>query len=307
MIKENRLFLLKIILAFASIYIIWGSTYVAIVVAMQSIPPFLMLGIRFFIAGLILFLWCVIKKYPMLSFNLWLRNSFAGILMLYCGTGAVAWVEQYIPSGLTAILVAIAPFWYVILDKRLWHFHFTNKKIIAGLLVGLVGVILLFSDKKTFDFSGEKMAISIIVLMTGNILWVSGSLFTKYNIKGGSPIVNSALQMLAAGTALILTGLIIGEQHQLVLQNVTWQATAALLYLIIFGSLAGYLSFVWLLTVRPPSVVGTHALINPVVAVFLGWLLAGEQIQLIQVIGLIIILSGVVLVNFSKVKKAKQV
>ena len=296
--------LIKVILAFSTIYIIWGSTYLGILIAIETIPPFIMVGTRFLVAGLILFLICRLKKYELPSAKLIFQNSLSGILMLYGGTGAVVWVEQYISSGLTAILIAAAPLWYVVLDKHLWGFHLKNKKIILGILIGLVGVALLVSDKTTFNFSENIYAvISIFVLIAGNIFWVIGSLFIKYNIKGGSPPMNASVQMISAGVGLLITALCVGEPQRFVIGNVTWQSAAALLYLVVFGSLVAYSAFVWLLTIRPPSIVGTHALVNPVVAVLLGWMLVGEQFNTIQIFALVIILAGVVLVNFTKVRK----
>jgi drug/metabolite transporter (DMT)-like permease len=300
--------LLKIILAFAAIYIIWGSTYAGILVAIESVPPFLMIGARFLTAGLILYFYGVIKKYPTPTRSLVFKNSFAGILMLYCGTGAVTWVEQHISSGLTAVLVASAPLWYIILDKHLWKFHFNNKNILAGILIGIAGVVLLVTDKTTFNFSENKFpVISIFVLFAGNILWVIGSLFLKYRTMEGAPFMNAAVQMLAAGIGLLITALITGEHHEFEIQNVTWRSVAALLYLITFGSLIAYSAYVWLLTVRPPSIVGTHALVNPVVAVLVGWLLLNESFNATQIVALAIILGGVLLVNFTKVNAKETI
>jgi drug/metabolite transporter (DMT)-like permease len=296
--------LLKVILAFAAIYIIWGSTYLGILIAMQSIPQFIMVGTRFLVAGLLLLLFSIIRRYPLPTRKLVFKNSLSGFLMLYCGTGAVVWVEQYISSGLTAILIASAPLWYIVLDKFLWSFHFKNKRIITGILIGLAGVALLVSDNTTFDFSQHKFAFySIFVLLFGNISWVIGSLFVKYNTKGGSSIMNASVQMIAAGIGLLLTAFITGEHHRFSFAAITWQSLTALLYLIVFGSLIAYSAFVWLLAVRPPSIVGTHALVNPVVAVLLGWLIADEKFNATQIVALFIILAGVVMVNFTKVKK----
>jgi drug/metabolite transporter (DMT)-like permease len=296
--------LLKVILAFAAIYVIWGSTYLGILIAMETIPPFIMVGTRFLAAGLLLFLYCLAKGFRLPDRQLILKNSFSGLLMLYFGTGAVVWVEQYISSGLTAILIAAAPLWYIVLDKYLWSFHFKNKSIVAGILIGLAGVALLVSDKTTFNFSQNKFAVySIFVLVVGNISWVLGSLFIKYNTKEGSSTMNAALQMLAAGVFLLLTALLSGEHHRFNVSTISWRSLSALLYLILFGSLIAYSAFVWLLTVKPPSIVGTHALVNPVVAVLLGWLIADEKFNAIQITALFIILAGVVMVNFTKVNK----
>ncbi len=260
-----------------------------------------MIGARFLIAGMLLLIWCIAVKHPMPSASLVLKNSLAGVLMLCFGTGAVAWVEQYLSSGLTAIIVAMAPIWFVLLDKRKWQYHLKNKKIIFGLLVGLGGVVLLFSDSATFNLQGNRMQfMSIFVMVFGSIMWVTGSLYSKYKASEGAAPVNTAIQMLGAGAALLLIAFAFGEHHILNLQKITWESAAALLYQIVFGSLLAYMAYVWLLTVRTPSLVGTYALVNPAVAVFLGWLIADEKILFNQVIALMIILSGVVLVTFTK-------
>lgn len=290
-----------VIAAFAALYIIWGSTYLAVLLAIRNIPPFFMAGTRFFIAGIILYTWCRFQGQSTPGFDSVLKISFSGILMLFLGTGAVVWVEQYISSGLTAIIVATLPLWFVIIDKRQWNFHFSNKWIILGLLVGFAGVLLLFADNKTISFSGDKMKlISFFVMIGGTIAWAIGSLFSKYKKVEGSAGMKAAVQMMAAGLVFIIVGLVLKEQ--IIWSNISRSSALALFYLIGMGSLVGYISYIWLLGVRSPSVVGTYAYVNPVVAVFLGWLIVHEQITRQQIIALVIILAGVLLVNFPKDK-----
>jgi drug/metabolite transporter (DMT)-like permease len=244
-----------------------------------------MAGGRFTTAGLLLFAWCIIKKETIPSLKSIAVNSLAGILMLFVGNTAVVYSEQYLPSGLVAIVVATAPLWFVILDKRQWHFHFSNKIILAGLLVGFAGVLML---------------------LIGSMGWVIGSLYSKYKKSDGSTIVKAAIQMLAGGIVAILAGFISNEQRGFALANVSTTSIVALIYLITLGSLVAFIAYIWLLSVRPPSLVGTYAYVNPVVAVFLGWLIAGEAITSSQVIALSIVLVGVLIVNFSREQKAEQ-
>jgi drug/metabolite transporter (DMT)-like permease len=296
-----------IIAAFAALYIIWGSTYLGIKYAIETIPPFFMAGIRFLIAGSLLLVWCFIKKEPTPSAKSIGIISLAGILMLFIGNAAVVWSEQYLPSGLVAIIVATVPLWFVLLDKRQWRFHFSNKLILAGLLIGFAGVMMLFSGNGSLGVTGSKMKIiSFFVLMVGSIGWAVGSLYAKYKKTDGSVIVKVAIQMLAAGVAGIISGFIAGEQKEFQLAQVSLVSILALIYLITIGSMVAYLAYIWLLGIRPPSLVGTYAYVNPVVAVFLGWLLAGEIITTQQVIALSIILAGVILVNFSKGKQPQK-
>lgn len=303
---ENSLTLKKpsrllIVLAFAAIYLIWGSTYLAIVIAIRDIPPLFMAGARFFSAGLLLYAFARIRGEPTPDLRSTSAISLSGILMLFCGTGSLVWVEQYIPSGLAAIIVATVPLWFVLLDKRQWKFHFSNKWIITGLLVGFIGVLLLFADKKSFSFSGDRMkVISFFVLLTGSVIWAIGSLYSKYKPVQGSTVMKAAIQMTAAGICSLLAGFIAGEHHTIVWSLVSWDSLFALIYLITAGSLVAYLAYVWLLGVRPPALVGTYAYVNPVVAIFLGWLVIHEPITRQQLIALSVILSGVILVTVIK-------
>jgi len=293
-----------IIAAFAAIYIVWGSTYIAILFAIKNIPVFMMSGVRFFTAGLILITWCRLQGQPVPKLNSITQISFSGILMLFFGTGAVAWVEQYIPSSLAAIIVATVPLWLVLIDKRQWSFHFSSKWFIIGLVIGFAGVLLLFADRNTFSFSGDKMKlVSFFVMIAGSVSWAIGSLFLKYKKIEGTPAMKAAIQMIAAGILFIIVSAVTKEE--VVWSNIPLSSILGLIYLIVMGSLLGYMAYIWLLTVRPPALVGTYAYVNPVVALLLGWLIVDEQITRHQVIALVVILIGVLLVNFPKEKEAK--
>jgi drug/metabolite transporter (DMT)-like permease len=296
-----------IVAAFATLYVVWGSTYIAIAIAIDSIPPFLMAGTRFFTAGIILYAWCRLKNQDTPGLASLGKLSLSGILMPFFGTTSLVWVEQYLPSGFAAIIVATLPLWFVLLDKRHWKFHFTNKWILIGLVVGFAGVLLLFADGQTMGFGSDRMKlISFFVLTGGTILWAIGSLYVKYTPMEGSSAMKAAIQMTTAGLCSLLTGLATGEHDKLQWNNITMDSILALAYLVIMGSLLAYMAYVWLLEVRPPSLVGTYAYVNPVVAIFLGWLIANEIVTGRHVIALVIILAGVVLVNFSKDKISQQ-
>jgi drug/metabolite transporter (DMT)-like permease len=308
MTSESNLILvnqqrLKVIAAFAALYLVWGSTYVAILFALKTIPPFLLAGVRFLLAGLILYAWCCGKKQTVPSAIDVVKISFAGVLLLVFGTGAVIWVEQYLSSGLTAIIWSTLPFWFVLLDRRLWKFHFSNKSILVGLLVGFTGVLMLFAGKDLFSASGNRMGlISFFILTGGAIVWVIGSLYAKYTNTKGTSTMKASLQMIAAGLFSLLISLISGEYNHINLSALSAESIGGLTYLITMGSLVAYLAYIWLLTIKPPSLVGTFAYVNPAVAVFLGWLIAHETISTLQIIALCVILSGVLLVNLSKEK-----
>jgi drug/metabolite transporter (DMT)-like permease len=295
---------LLIIAAFTALFIVWGSTYLGIMIAIKTIPPFFMLGARFFIAGIILYVWCLLRGEKAPSFKLFSTIGLGGILMLFMGNGAVTWAEQYLPTGLAAIIVATVPLWFVLLDKRQWKSNFSNKLIILGFATGFAGVLLLFAGKGTGSlFNDNLKLISFFILITGTIGWAVGSLYSKYKQVDVSVTMKAAVQMLSAGIVALLTGLITKEQDNFMVNNISLQSVFALLYLIIMGSLVTYMAYIWLLSVRPPALVGTYAYVNPVVAVFLGWLIAGEAITRQQIIALAVILTGVILVNFPKEPK----
>jgi drug/metabolite transporter (DMT)-like permease len=297
-----------VLAAFAAVYIIWGSTYLAILLAIKTIPPFFMAGTRFLIAGMILLVWALLKGEQIPDKKSILKISLAGILMLALGNALLAWVEQYIASGLAAILVATVPLWFVVLDKKQWNYHFTNKQIIIGLIVGFAGIILLFAGKGSADLFNSKMkVISLIVLFVGTIGWTIGSLYSKYQKIQGSTLMKVAIQMLAASIVIFIGAFSLNEQKGFVISNISWESIAALAYLVIMGSLVAYMAYIWLLSIRPASLVGTYAYVNPVVAVFLGWLIADEHISIQKIIGLLIIISGLVIVNMSKEEKAATI
>ncbi|RYY62795.1 MAG: EamA family transporter [Chitinophagaceae bacterium] len=293
-----------IIAAFAAIYLIWGSTFIAVLIAIRDIPPFMMGGLRFTTAGLILFLYARIKKDPVPSVSSTTKIALTGIMTLFMGTGAVAFVEQYISSGFAAIVVATVPIWFIILDKRQWKFNFSNKWIVIGLLVGFLGVLTLFADKQSLDFSGDRMKIwSVFILMAGTVCWATGSLYSKYAKVEGSTSMKASIQMMGAGICSFLASFAYGEPSRFSFDQIGQSSFLALLYLIFIGSLIGYIAYFWLLSVRSAAIVGTYAYVNPLVAVFLGWAIAGETISGQQVVALIIILSGVILVTLSRSKK----
>jgi drug/metabolite transporter (DMT)-like permease len=298
---------LLIMAAFAAIYIIWGSTYIAMLTAIRDLQPLTMSGIRFLTAGAILIAFCLAKKESIPDHRSIAKISFSGILMLFLGTGAVAWVEQYIPSSVAAIIVATVPLWFVLLDRKNWSSNFSNKWIITGLLVGFAGVMTLFSGKGSISFTGDPMKlISFFVMVFGAVAWAAGSLYSKYQPANGSTGMKASIQMIAAGLTFVAASAVTGEYGRVEWNTVSQQSLWALLYLIFVGSLIGYMSYVWLLTVRSPAVVGTYAYVNPVVAVFLGWLIASEPIGIKQVIALAVILAGVILVTLSREGKPKS-
>lgn len=294
---------LMVILAFAAIYIIWGSTYFFTLIAVQNLPPFLLGTIRFIIAGLLLLGWNIIRKEKVFLKTTIKHAVVSGFLMLFIGNGAVIWVEQFLPSALVAIIVSSAPIWFIVLDKPLWSQNFKNKSTIAGLITGFAGVILLFGER-LFSPGAHDVHIglsSMIFLIIGSIGWAGGSLYSKYKSPEGTPAsVNTAWQMLAAGIAFIPGSILRNEWQLIEWQNIPSIAWFSLFYLILMGSIVAFSAYVWLLNVRPATQVSTYAYVNPVVAVLLGVFFANETISLTQALGLITILGGVLLINLHK-------
>lgn len=293
-----------VLAAFAALYIIWGSTYLGISIAITTIPPFFLVGTRFLLAGAILYIFSLSKGERSPSIKGFGTIGLGGVLMLFMGNGAVSYGEQYLPTGLVAIIVATVPLWFVLLDKAQWKYYFSNKLIILGFFIGFGGVMLLFAGNGSTDLLGDKKKlIGFFVLLCGSLAWATGSLYSKYRKVEASAAMKASVQMLMAGVVSVIAGFIAGEQNKLTLDEISWQSITALFYLIIMGSLIGYMSYIWLLSIRPASVVGTFAYVNPVVAVFLGWLVLDEQISKQQIIALVVILAGVIMVNFAPAPK----
>jgi len=298
---------LWVIIAFATIYLVWGSTYFFIRTAMEGgIPPFMLGAIRFTIAGLLMLGWCAIKKEKLFIAGDVITASITGIMLLFVAIGIVIWSEKTMPSAVVAILVSSAPIWFVVLDKPHWATNFSSKATIVGLIVGFAGVILLFSDQISgiFKSAGAQSKLPwMLLLVFGTISWSAGSLYSKSKSSVSSASVNTAWQMLAAGIVYIPVSFLRGEYKGLKLEAIHASGWLAVIYLIVFGSIAGFSAYVWLLQVRTATQVSTYAYINPVIAVILGVVFAGEHISFTQIGGLGIILLSVLLINLSKYKK----
>jgi drug/metabolite transporter (DMT)-like permease len=300
---------LLVIIAFAIVYVVWGSTYFFIQLAVHGFPPFILGALRFILAGLIMASWCLIKGENLFAIQGIKRAIISGILLLFFGNGIIIWVEQSMPSAMVAITVSSAPLWFVLLDKPKWTENFRSKSIITGMLIGLAGVVLLFSEQISKIFSMPestpvKMS-SMILLLLGAIAWAGGSLYTKYKPAKGSIIVISTWQMMAAGITFIPGIFIRNEFDGFQWQNVPSESWMSLIYLVIMGSIAGFSAYVWLLQVRTAMQVSTYAYVNPVVAVLLAVFFANEKITGIQIAGLIIILGSVLLINMARYRREK--
>lgn len=297
---------LKVILAFAAVYLIWGSTYLAAQFGLATIPPYLMGAMRFSIAGLILLSWSLIRQKPMPGRKAILVNSVGGILMLVGGSGSVLWSQQYLGSGLAAILVASLPIWFVLLDKKQWSYYFGDRRVIIGVIFGFIGILLLFGAGVRNGLAAESgwmQVIGIGVILLGCIAWTIGSLYVKYKAVEADISTSAGIQLLAAGLFSLLPSFLTGEWNGFEWIQVSNGGWLALLYLTIPGSVIAFMSYIYLLAVRPAAQAGTYAYVNPVIAVLLGAIFAQETVSGWQVLGLVTILLSVLLINWSNYKK----
>lgn len=290
--------------AFANIYVIWGITFLAISFGLKGFPPFILSGLRFLTAGVLIFGYLFSKGEKADSLVNWRKNAVTGILVLTGGTGLVGWGEQYVTASEAAIAIATGPFWFIAIDKKNWKYYFSDKLIIIGLLIGFAGLLLFLNGSvhtsASPTASSSLRITAFIVLALSSVAWVLGSLYSKNNPASHSTFMNIAQQLITAGIAAFLIALFRNEWSGFSLTSVPLSAWLGLLFLVFFGSIIAYLSYICLLSVKPAALVSTHTYINPIVTVIAGWVVAKELINGKQFLGLFIILLGVLLTNATK-------
>ncbi len=301
-------FSLLVALAFAGIYLIWGSTFLAISYGLGGFPPFILSGLRFFVAGVLLLLWQMSLGKSVKGWLSWKNNAITGLLILTGGTGLVAWGEQYISSTEAAIAIATGPFWFIALDKQNWAYYCSNKFILAGLAIGFAGLLLFLGGSITSGtpHGGDFRIAAFGVLALSSVAWTLGSLYSRKNPAGKATLVNIGQQLVAGGLASFVIAAGRGEYAGFSWFEVPLSALAGLLFLIFLGSIVAYVSYIWLLSVKDPVLVSTHTYINPIVAVVIGWFIAGESVSVVQLLGLAIILTGVLLTNLSQYEMPRR-
>jgi len=302
---------LALIAAFAAVYIFWGSTYLAIKYAIETLPPFLMAGSRFLIAGSILFVWARFSKdYEKPSLKHWRTSLIVGTLLLLGGNGCVVLAEHYISSSLAALLIAVEPFWIVLLSWLWLGEHRPNWKVALGIALGFAGVYLLVGGQQSASNAanaGNHQILGAGLVMLAAFSWAAGSIYGLRATTPKSSILTSGMQMLAGGFVLIIVGTLKGEWTNFNLSEVSTNSWLGLTYLIIFGSIVGFTAYSWLLKNSAPSLVATYAYVNPVVAVFLGWLIAGESLSLQMLVGAAVVVGSVALITSTgESKKAEE-
>lgn len=287
---------IRVILAFIAIYFVWGTTYLAILFGLEGIGPFVMSALRYGLAAFVLAAWCLARKKPWPKTHL-KPIIISGILMLVGGSGLVVFAEQYISSGLAAVIIATEPLWFILLDRKRWKYYFSDFRIIAGLALGFTGIILFtFAGPQHEAVTKNSYLLGAVIVLAGSVLWVVGALYAKSRLPDKGPgLSGTVVQLVAAAFCSAFLALIRGEWTQFVPQSISLQAWGGLIYLTVMGTLVAYLAFVWLIKVQPPALVSTHTLVNPIIAVLAGWLVLRESIGPLQAIALAVTMTGVFL------------
>lgn len=293
---KTRSSTLKLILAFAAVYIIWGSTYLGIRIAIESIPPFLMAGTRFVIAGSILYIIARIKSNEKLTLIHWRSGLIIGGLLLLGGNGGVVWAEQFVPSGLTALLVSTVPIWIIIMNWMLPNGEKITLKTVIGVFLGFIGLFLLVNPHDLTKSGGVDL-IGAGVLLFATFTWAIGSIYSNHAVLPKSKIMTVAIEMISGGILLLIFSFITGDVSKFSIEEVSTRSVLSLIYLIIFGSIIAFTAYMWLLGAAGPSKATTYAYVNPVVALLLGWFFVDEIITMEIVIAMVIILTAVALIN----------
>lgn len=297
-----------IIIGYFLIYVVWGSTYYFIGVALKDLSPFLLGVLRFTTAGLILLGICHLRGEPVFKRKLIKRSAVSGVVLLFVDMAVVMLAQRYLTSSLVAIIASSTALWILLLDAPMWKCNFRNPFMIVGGLVGFGGVVMLYVEQLNQDFSNPDSERGILLLIMGCISWSLGTLYAKYRSSQEEEVnafAGSAWQMLFASGMFWICAIVSGETKSMDLSHVSITGWLSLGYLIIFGSLLAYSAYVWLLKVRPAAEVGTHAYVNPFIAVLLGVMLGNEHVTFIQISGLLIIMLGILLISRKyKTKKA---
>ncbi len=289
----------QILAAFASIYLVWGSTYLAIRYAVETIPPFLMGGIRFLISGAMLYAWARSRGASRPTRLHWRNAIIAGAFLLLGGNGAVVWAEQFVPSGLTALLVSILPFWLVIIEWVRPARRRPSSAVLGGLILGFIGIIVLVGPAEVGGH-GVVSPLGALVLILGSLSWAIGSFWSRDAELPESGLLTTGMEMLGGGVLLLIVGAVTGELSQFHIHRISNASAVGLIYLITFGSLIGFTSYIWLLDKVSPARLGTYAYVNPIVAVLLGWAIAGETLSVRTGIAAAIVICAVALITTAR-------
>jgi drug/metabolite transporter (DMT)-like permease len=286
----------KTVLAFAIIYLVWGSTFLAIRVGVREVPPFLLAGMRFFAAGLVLYAWMRMQGTPAPTRREWLAASFLAVLIFVIDYGLLFWAEKRVPSGIAAVMLATIPVFIAISEILLLRTQRLTPRLAIALLVGVGGVAVLVSHSSSLG-AGSIDSAGAIALLVAATSWSLASVLTRKLTLPESKVMSSGAQMLAGGILLTLTAVALGEFKGFDARAVSTGAWLALAYLIVAGSIIGFTAYVWLIHHESPTKVGTYAYVNPVVAVLLGYFLGGESLGARTIVGTLLVLVSVIVIT----------
>lgn len=289
----------RILLAFAAVYLVWGSTYLFIKYAIETIPPFVLGATRFLASGGLLYAIARLRGGAHPSARDWRSAAVTGVLMLGLGNGAVVWSEQSVPSGVVALIVSTVPIWIVLLDWLRPRGVRPRTSVFAGLALGFVGMVILIGPRAIMG-EGHVDAVGALVLFIGSMGWALGTILSKGSKRSGSPLAYSALQMLAAAAAMLITSFVFNEPAQFMLGAVSLRSMLSWVYLVLAGSVIGYTAYIYLLGVVSAAKAATYAYVNPIIAVLLGWAFANEPISVRTLVAAAVILGGVAIITIAQ-------
>ena len=297
-----RASMLHIAIALGAVYLIWGSTYLAIRFAIETIPPFLMAGARYTTAGLLLYGWSRLRGAPRPRLVHWRSALILGATLLLVGNGGVVWAEQRVSSGLVALLICTEPLWIVLLVWLRSRQEKPGPRVLAGMALGFAGLLILLRPGSGAGGVGGVDPVGAVAVLIASLSWAWGSLQGNRVRLPESPLLSTGMQMLCGGGLQLLAAAVLGEPSRFAPAQVSGKSLLALGYLIFFGAIVAFTAYVWLMKSAPPVLVSTYAYVNPVVAVFLGWAFAGEPITRTTLIAAAVILTGVVLISTAQGK-----
>ena len=286
------------ITAFAAVYLIWGSTYLAIRFTIETLPIFMSAGVRFLLAGLILYFFARFKnKEPSPLQKQWGPAFIAGGFLLFGGNGCIVWAERFVPSGLAALFIAVVPLWMVLLEWK-WHeIARPSSGVFFGIGIGFLGVWLLMAPDLLHRGAHSIHLGGALLLLLASLSWSIGSVYSRKADLPKSPFLSTAMQMIGGGVLLLIMGLLQGEFAHLRIDHFSTKSICALIYLVIFGSLLGFTAYLWLLKNAGVARTSTYAFVNPVVAIFLGWAFAGEKLDAQTALAAFFVLVAVIIIT----------
>ena len=285
----------RLLLAFAAVYLIWGSTYLAIRFAIETVPPFLVGGFRFIIAGSLMYAFLRMRGVARPTGTQWRSAFIIGPLLLTGGNGGIVWSEQFVPSGVVALMVACVPLWMLLLAWLRGGSPPSGREWL-GVAMGLFGVSMLVSLGGV-QVAGGVSPLAALVMLCSTLSWSVGSMFAREAPLPASPLLASAMEMLVGGAGMLLIALLRGEFTQLASSSVSMRSALSIVYLAGFGSIVAFSAYKWLLSRVSPALVGTYAFVNPVVAVALGWVFASEALTSRTLLAMVVIVGAVVMIS----------